>query len=170
MQGGERLSSEEVEAAYNSPDMDLARGLEFSAVSRAGKMEVTCSFRHAEIVAHLKEVRGGSKLSWRTAQQCRRREGHPWQSHAVVCFNGQRSVVAQPSQQATPHAHASLLINFAAAAYFPDTTPPLNQIAALELMHPDSGVLRLVYPKTELKRNLLKLGPKCKSRRCWSRA
>ncbi|KAF6262914.1 hypothetical protein COO60DRAFT_1458371 [Scenedesmus sp. NREL 46B-D3] len=87
--GGERLSSEEVEAAYNSPDMDLARGLEFSAVSRAGKMEVACSFRHAEIVAHLKEI------------------------------------------------------------------------AALELMHPDNGVLRLVYPKTELKRNLIKLGLNC---------
>ncbi|KAF6244152.1 hypothetical protein COO60DRAFT_1599943, partial [Scenedesmus sp. NREL 46B-D3] len=87
--GGERLSSEEVEAAYNSPDMDLARSLEFIAVSRAGKMEVTCSFRHAEIVAHLKEIPG------------------------------------------------------------------------IELMHPDNGVLRLVYPKTELKRNLLKLGLNC---------
>ncbi|KAF6251473.1 hypothetical protein COO60DRAFT_1704788 [Scenedesmus sp. NREL 46B-D3] len=87
--GGERLSSEEVEAAYNSPDMDLARSLEFIAVSRAGKMEVTCSFRHAEIVAHLTEIPG------------------------------------------------------------------------IELMHPDNGVLRLVYPKTELKRNLLKLGLNC---------
>ncbi|KAF6266101.1 hypothetical protein COO60DRAFT_1697459 [Scenedesmus sp. NREL 46B-D3] len=55
--GGQRLSSEEVEAAYNSPDMDLARGLEFSAVSRAGKMEVACSFRHAEFVAHFKELK-----------------------------------------------------------------------------------------------------------------